>query len=351
MKRSTKLLKAVNNKDFLELITDGAKFRVYLLDKNIIRMRGTFDDKFAPEESYALTKTAWDDKTDKLLGDERTKVSPIPIELIKTDFGYSVSNGLYKLSIFEDPFYFEITDQNGKVVHQDLPKRSFLQDDLGRSYHYSSMGDHDYFYGFGEKSGELNKFKRRMRMHNTDSLGWNAAKSDPLYKMIPFYIDFDGEKQVASGLFYNNSYDSVFDLDSEHSNYWKRFSYFECDGGELDVFFIGGPTIKDVVEHYTDLTGKSAMMPLPSFGYMGSTMYYTELEKNADEAILDFVDTCKKMKYHVMDSFFLLVIQVGLTVNVMFLTGTKKGSLIHKSLWISLKKREFYWLLTLSLGC
>lgn len=83
MKRSTKLLKAVNNKDFLELITDGAKFRVYLLDKNIIRMRGTFDDKFAPEESYALTKTAWDDKTDKLLGDERTKVSPIPIELIK----------------------------------------------------------------------------------------------------------------------------------------------------------------------------------------------------------------------------------------------------------------------------
>ena len=36
------------------------------------------------------------------------------------------------------------------------------------------------------------------------------------------------------------------------------------------------------------------MMPKASLGYMGSTMYYTELDKDADQAILDFVDTCKK---------------------------------------------------------
>ncbi|KRM12151.1 TIM-barrel domain-containing protein [Paucilactobacillus suebicus] len=304
MKVSTKLLNVVNNDDFLELETNGAKFRVYLLDENIIRMRGTFDDEFAPEESYALTKTAWDDKTDKLLGDERTRVQAIKTDPKKTEFGYTVSTGKYTLNIYQEPFAFEIVDENGNIVHQDLAKRAFLQDDNGRSFHYSSMGDHNYFYGFGEKSGELNKFKRRMRMHNTDSLGWNAKKSDPLYKMIPFYIDFNGEDNIASGLYYNNSHDSVFDMDSEHSNYWKRFSYFECDGGELDVFFIGGPTIKKVVEHYTDLTGKSAMMPLPSFGYMGSTMYYTELDENADVAILDFVDTCKKYGIP-CDGFFL----------------------------------------------
>ncbi|MFD1125441.1 TIM-barrel domain-containing protein [Lentilactobacillus raoultii] len=304
MKTSSKLLNLTNKQDHLDLKTDGAQFRIYLLDDNIIRIRGTFDDKFAPEASYGLIKTAWADKTDNLLADERQRVKPNVINLQKAQDEYTILNGQYTLHVHIDPFYFTITDQNGNVLHKDLPKRSFLQDDLGRSFHYSVMGDHNKFYGFGEKSGKLNKFKRRMRMHNTDSLGWNAAKSDPLYKMIPFYIDFNTEDNIASGLFYNNTYDSVFDMDCEHSNYWKRYSYFQCDGGDLDVFFIGGPTIKDVVEHYTDLTGKTAMMPIASLGYMGSTMFYTELDKNSDQAILDFVDTCKKNGIP-CDGFFL----------------------------------------------
>lgn len=294
MKLSSKIQSVENCGDYLAIKTNGAQFQVYLLDNDIIRMRGTFKDEFAPEASYALVKTAWADKTDDLMAGERQRVKPLPLDLKEDADSYSVSTANLTLKINRDPFGFEVIDKAGNVLHKDLPKRSFLQDDLGRSYHYSTMGDHNFFYGFGEKSGELNKFKRRMRMHNTDSLGWNASKSDPLYKMIPFYIDFDSEMDIASGLYYNNSNDSTFDMDSEHSNYWHRYSYFECDGGDLDVFFIAGPTIKDVVKHYTDLTGKTAMMPKASLGYMGSTMYYTELDKDADQAILDFVDTCKK---------------------------------------------------------
>lgn len=294
MKLSSKIQSVENCGDYLAIKTNGAQFQVYLLDNDIIRMRGTFKDEFAPEASYALVKTAWADKTDGLMAGERQRVKPLPLDLEEDADSYSVSTANLTLKINRDPFGFEVIDKAGNVLHKDLPKCSFLQDDLGRSYHYSTMGDHNFFYGFGEKSGELNKFKRRMRMHNTDSLGWNAAKSDPLYKMIPFYINFDSEMDIASGLYYNNSNDSTFDMDSEHSNYWHRYSYFECDGGDLDVFFIAGPTIKDVVKHYTDLTGKTAMMPKASLGYMGSTMYYTELDKDADQAILDFVDTCKK---------------------------------------------------------
>lgn len=304
MKVSRKLLSITPEGNDLLVKTDGAQFQIYLLDDNIIRIRGTFKDQFDPEESYALVKTAWNDQLDNLFQDERQKVTPLPIKAEDKGSEYLIAGPKYGLHISKDPFEFKITDKAGTVLHEDLPKRSFMQDNLGRSYHYSKMGDHNFFYGFGEKSGELNKFKRRMRMHNTDSLGWNAAKSDPLYKMIPFYINLDSTLNTATGMFYNNSYDSVFDMDSEHSNYWKRFSYFECDGGDVDLFFIGGPTVKDVVEHYTDLTGKSALAPLASFGYMGSTMYYTELDNNADQAILDFVDTCKKNGIP-CDGFFL----------------------------------------------
>ena len=88
MKNSTKLLSVDNHDDYLELKTDGANFRIYLIDENIIRIRATFDNEFSPEESYALVKTAWPDRTDEFMKDERTRVQPIQIDLQKVDDGH-----------------------------------------------------------------------------------------------------------------------------------------------------------------------------------------------------------------------------------------------------------------------
>ena len=305
VKISTRLTGLEHRGDHVDVSTDGARFQVYLLDENIIRIRSTFKDEFPEELNYALVKTAWDDATDELMAGERERVDAIEPHVEEPAEGvYEMSTGKYTLRITSEPFVFEVLDADGNVLHADLPGRSFMQDSLGRPTHYVKMGDHNHFYGFGEKSGELNKIRRRMRMHNVDSLGWDASKSDPLYKMIPFYINFDAERNLTHGLFYNNSADSVFDMDCEHSNYWLRYSYFQAEAGDIDLYFIGGPTIKDVVEHYTDLTGKTAMMPLSSLGYMGSTMFYTELDKDCDKAVGDFVDTCAKYGIPV-DGFFL----------------------------------------------
>lgn len=179
MKNSTKLLSLDNHKDYLGVKTDGAQFRIYLLDENIIRIRGTFDDEFAPEESYALVKTAWDDVTDEFMADERKKVTPIPVEVKETDDGqYLVSNGKYQLHIHKDPFYFEIEDPEGNIVHSDVPKRAFVEDDNGRRTHYSKMGDHEKFYGFGEKSGKLNKYRRRCGC--TTLIVWVGMQRNPI---------------------------------------------------------------------------------------------------------------------------------------------------------------------------
>jgi alpha-glucosidase len=52
--------------------------------------------------------------------------------------------------------------------------------------------------------------------------------------------------------------------------------------------------MKRVIQRYTDLTGKTAMAPMQSLGYLGSTMFYCELEEKCDDAILDFIGKCKK---------------------------------------------------------
>lgn len=199
-----------------------------------------------------------------------------------------------EVRLTKDPFGIEIYDDDETLLYEDLKERSFMMDDLGRRWHYSVIDDHDHFYGFGEKTGSLIKRLRNMKMHQIDACGHDAVLSDPLYKHIPFYIRFNDATGKAAGIFYNNSFDSTFDMGREWSGYWDHYSYYCTDGGDLDMFFVNGPRVRDVVERYTDLTGKSVLPPLPSIGYAHTTMFYTELQHDVDKSILKFFDICEK---------------------------------------------------------
>ncbi|WP_166239636.1 TIM-barrel domain-containing protein [Paenibacillus turpanensis] len=292
MKVSSKLVQFAEAQQYLELTTDAAKYRIYLMNDHVIRIRCTFDESFAEEASYTLAMTAWEDKMDSMIED-RKRVEALPAKVEDLGSHLKLSTNEMRILIHREPFAIQITDKEGRVLHEDLKERSYGKDKQGRVYHYTCMNDDDYYYGFGEKSGHLNKKKRRLRMHNVDTIGYDSEHTDPLYKHIPFYIKFNGAMQAATGLFYHNSYASTFDVGCERSGYWNKYSYFCADGGELDLFFMYGPQIKDVVRHYTDLTGKTILPPQYSLGYMGSTMYYTELDRDSDQAILKFLDKCK----------------------------------------------------------
>lgn len=127
---------------------------------------------------------------------------------------------------------------------------------------------------------------------------------DTLYKHIPFYIRLSRETQKAVGLFYNNFYESVFNMGCEKSNYWPRYTYWQADGGDIDLFLIGGNTIRRVVDNYTLLTGRPALLPKRALGYQGSSMYYPELDRDSDEAVLDFIDTVREEGFPI-DGFHL----------------------------------------------
>ena len=90
--------------------------------------------------------------------------------------------------------------------------------------------------------------------------------------------------------------------------------------------------MRDVVERYTDLTGKSALLPRYALGYLGSSMYYPELEKDCDDAILEFIDTTKEEEIPV-DGFQLssgYCARQKKESNAAFLHGIKNVSKIQK---------------------
>jgi len=289
---ATALRSVTASASHVTLDTDGPTVRIYFPTEDIVRVRASFDGKFA-EESYILTTTAWEDRLDALLGDERRRIPPRPPRM--TDRGQTLMFETENLRIVvaKEPFGCEIFSADGTKLHADLKGRAFAKDHLGRVFHYAERGPADRYYGFGETTGPLNKAGRRVRLSPKDAIGYDAESTDCLYKHIPFYVKLDGGNRRATGVFYHNTWDAEFELGGEISGYWPPYSYYCADGGDIDLFFINGPSIAEVVERYTDLTGKTVLPPRSSLGYLGSTMYYSELPAGCDDAIVGFVEKCR----------------------------------------------------------
>ena len=272
------------------LHADTADALLVFLTDDIIRIRVNFDRKI-DEASYTLVTTAWEDRLDPLFEGERQRIKALDVSCAEDEKTLRFETAALRLVLQKKPFSFRLFDKNGKTLYRDLPERAFEKDHLGRLSHYSCMDrEKDHFYGFGEKTGHLDKKFRRLRMSPKDAIGHDPETGDPMYKHIPFYIRVNESDRRALGLFYHNSYDCVFDLGQEISGYWERYCYYQTDGGDIDLFLINGPDMRDVISRYTWLTGRTILPTKQSLGYCMSTMYYAELEKDCDQEIYKVVD-------------------------------------------------------------
>lgn len=255
--------------------TNCADIKVCFVTDEIVRVRASFD-KEAAEESYILATTAWADRLDPLFEGERTRLEPAGAAVTEDEAVIRFATGKVTLELQKDPICFRLFDAEGDLLYSDLAGNPFVLDANKRVTHYSRMEEEECFYGFGEKTGLLNKNKTFLRERATDAMGYDAEKMDTLYKHIPFYIRLSRDTKKAVGLFYHNFYESVFNMGCEKSNYWPRYTYWQADGGDVDLFLLGGNTLKRVVDNYTLLTGRPALLPKRALGYQGSSMYYPE---------------------------------------------------------------------------
>ena len=285
------------------LHTNCADIKVCFVTEEIVRIRVAFDLELA-EESYVLATTAWADRLDGLFEGERTRLTPVDPQVEESDAAITFATAAVRLVFHKDPLGFALYNAAGDLLYSDLAGTPYTLDANRRVTHYSAMQEDDCFYGFGEKAGELNKNKRFLRERATDAMGYDAGRMDTLYKHIPFYIRLNRATAKAVGVYYNNFYESVFNMGCEKSNYWSRYTYWQADGGDIDLFLLAGDTLPRVVDNYTRLTGRPALLPKRALGYQGSSMYYPELEKDSDDAVLDFIDTVKEEGFPI-DGFHL----------------------------------------------
>lgn len=130
------------------------------------------------------------------------------------------------------------------------------------------------YYGLGERFTPFVKNGQTVDIWNEDG----GTSTEYSYKNIPFVLSNKGY-----GIFVNSTDAVSFEINSEIVNKIG----FTVPGECLDYMFIDGPSIKEVIKKYTDITGKPALPPLWSFGLWLSTSFTT----NYDEAtVMEFID-------------------------------------------------------------
>ena len=121
-------------------------------------------------------------------------------------------------------------------------------------------------YGCGESFTSLNKVGQRVHLSVTDPQG---PETDGMYKPVPFYFSNRGY-----GVFMHTSAPVTADFGASYIGAQRLFMADE----QVDLFvFFGSP--KDILNEYTDITGKSPMLPLWSFGtWMSRITYFSQKE-------------------------------------------------------------------------
>lgn len=210
----------------------------------------------------------------------------LPLQVTDTDSQITIKSGSLILEITKNPWsmsYYRENELLTKSVRKDLAVMKTdwkgLAYDKGDSQdtyirQQLSIGVGELLYGLGERFSPFVKNGQSVEIWNGDG----GTSTEQSYKNIPFYLSNKGY-----GVFVNHPEQVDFEVGTE----MVTKAEFSVEGSHLDYFLIDGPSMKDVLVKYTDLTGKPALPAPWTFGLWLSTSFTT----NYDEAtVMSFVD-------------------------------------------------------------
>lgn len=147
------------------------------------------------------------------------------------------------------------------------PEDAYMREQL-------SLSVGELIYGLGERFSAFVKNGQSVDIWNEDG----GTSTEQSYKNIPFYISNKGY-----GVFVNHPEKVSFEVATEMVTKVE----FSVPGEKLDYFFINGPTMKEVLMRYTDITGKPSLPAPWTFGLWLSTSFTTNYD---EETVNSFVD-------------------------------------------------------------
>ncbi|MEF9674272.1 glycoside hydrolase family 31 protein [Pseudomonas sp. PCH446] len=218
-----------------------------------------------------------------------------------------IDTGALQLRINLQPYALQVFRDNGsgpQLVHSDTT-------DDNQYYNLVYLPGHEvianfkqtpvnaYYFGFGEKAGaqlakngfSLTQFNFDNFEYLSDTLAQGEQSgplnpSEPLYCSVPLLIENNPCPQGVNagpaysyGLFFDNPSQSYFNIGANDYSDMDGMYYFGALYGELDYYFMLGDQTSEVVDQYTQLTGRPALAPRYALGYHQGCYGYYDQEK------------------------------------------------------------------------
>ena len=229
---------------------------------DVIPDQGTFSPKLSL--SFTNSKTLRFQLSPKGTGTFASGISDYA--LTETDDAVVITTDSLRVTVTKSPYGIEIYDlinnrelSGNGTTGSELSWRtdgSEVIDKVRDSY--TSPAD-EQFAGFGERYNGLNK-----RGQTVDTYVYNQYQNqnEKTYLAVPYFYSSRGY-----GLYLNSTYYSTFDMANSNSSAYSFCT--ETDGTSdamLDYYIIGGETPDEVINSYTDITGKPQELPKWAFG-------------------------------------------------------------------------------------
>lgn len=254
----------------VEISTENGLLRITALEDSILRVRATRETQFLDRHSYGVLPAA-----------SKAPENPPQVSVSETGDALELATAALRVHVARADSAISILTADRTPICRDVAPISWNGPEFTVTRY---MPEDEHYFGLGDKAGPLDHRNQAFTMWNSDVYGWQES-TDPLYKSIPFLLAL--RHAVSYGMLFDNTY-------RQHWRFAKgapdQYS-FGAEGGDLDYYFIYGPTPKRVVEAYTGLVGRTPLPPLWSLGFQQSRYsYYPETRAR------EIVDTYRQKK-------------------------------------------------------
>ena len=254
----------VARSDGADIHSDHWLMRVTALADDILRVRAVMGTDLPEDASWAVP--------------EEMRGRSVNVSVKSDDAAVSFQTGSLSVRIERSPLRLIVSDLAGHVISADAPTRPVAT--LGSGFTVRKvLPQTEHFFGLGDKTGPLDRRGQAFTLWNTDAYHFQES-TDPLYKSIPFFIAAGGPGG-SYGILLDNTWRSWFDFGKQD----PQTLAFGSAAGPIDYYLIYGPSVRHVVERYTDLTGKPPLTPVWALGFQQSRYSYmsaAEVHRIAD---------------------------------------------------------------------
>jgi len=188
----------------------------------------------------------------------------VPLEIQEGENEVVLATPDVRCHVRRSPFGLRMTDAEGRDVMGGIDTIGWMQDG-GRLQ--QDINPEIQYYGLGERAVRFPSRGHHFQLTTYDQASYHLG-DDPLYINIPFLVGLNAG--LAFGVLFDSTYNGEIDLGAQQSD---RLSY-QTTGPELRFDFILGPTLPEVVEQYTALTGRMQLPPRWTLGYQQSRWSY-----------------------------------------------------------------------------